>query len=161
MSYVNSWHDAKTTEAHIRCTYIRTSHSKGMHTCIYIIQARIGTTGPYADSQMGGGSCLQNVEHYLLTGEYLQMQSCAHRFVHKQLLTPSAQQSVKQNMFALQNRYIQSCCSKLRLDNDRLVSQHLKLVKMGRVINNFVFLRGSCCFSPSVIGTAIYLYKDW
>ena len=31
MCYVNSWHDAKTTQAHT--LYIRTSRSKGVHTC--------------------------------------------------------------------------------------------------------------------------------
>ena len=31
MYYVNSWHDAKTTQAHT--LYIRTSRSKGVHTC--------------------------------------------------------------------------------------------------------------------------------
>ena len=42
----------------------------------------------YADSQMGGSS-LQYVEIYLLTGEYLQIQSCTHRVIHKELVTPS------------------------------------------------------------------------
>ena len=48
-----------------------------------------------------GGSFLQNVELYLLTGEYLQIQSYTHTFVHKQLVTPSVQQLVKHNKFAL------------------------------------------------------------
>ena len=48
-----------------------------------------------------GGSFLQNVKLYLLTGEYLQIQSYTHTFVHKQLVTPSAQQLVKHNKFTL------------------------------------------------------------
>ena len=38
----------------------------------------------------GGGSFHQNVELYLFTGEYSQIQSCTHRFFHKKLVTPSA-----------------------------------------------------------------------
>ena len=33
MYYVNSWHDAKTTQAYTLYMYIGTSRSKGVHTC--------------------------------------------------------------------------------------------------------------------------------
>ena len=95
--------------------------------------------GPYADLQMGS-SFLQNVELYLLTGEYLQIQSYTHTFVHKQLVTPSAQQLVKHLLCKTTGTEL------LLYTKAWLVSQlHPKLVKMGIAINNLIFLSGSCC----------------